>query len=42
MSFKILIIEDEKNISEIVAKYLEKEGYTTPNCKRWDRRTCLI
>lgn len=29
MSFKILIIEDEKNISEIVAKYLEKEGYTT-------------
>ena len=29
MPFKILIIEDEKNISEIVAKYLEKEGYTT-------------
>ena len=26
---RILIIEDEKNISEIVAKYLEKEGYTT-------------
>lgn len=29
MPFKILIIEDEKNISEIVAKYLKKEGYTT-------------
>ena len=29
MPFKILIIEDEKNISEIVAKYLEKEGYAT-------------
>lgn len=29
MPFKILIIEDEKNISEIVAKYLEKEGYNT-------------
>ena len=29
MPFKILIIEDEKNISEIVEKYLLKEGYTT-------------
>lgn len=29
MPFKILIIEDEKNISEIVEKYLQKEGYTT-------------
>ncbi|CBH21141.1 transcription response regulator-like protein [Acetoanaerobium sticklandii] len=29
MSFKILIIEDEENISEIVAKYLQKEGYST-------------
>ncbi len=29
MPFKILIIENEKNISEIVAKYLEKEGYAT-------------
>ena len=26
MPFKISIIEDEKNISEIVAKYLEKEA----------------
>lgn len=26
MPFKILIIEDEKNISEIVAKYLEKKA----------------
>ena len=29
MPFKILIIEDEKNISEIVEKYLLKEGYAT-------------
>ena len=29
MPFKILIIEDEKNISEILAKYLEKECYNT-------------
>ena len=29
MPFKILIIEDEKNISEIVEKYLLKKGYAT-------------
>jgi len=28
MNFKILIIEDEKDIREVVGKYLEKEGYT--------------
>jgi len=28
MAYKVLIIEDEKDIREVVGKYLEKEGYT--------------
>lgn len=29
MAQKILVIEDEKNISDLLQLYLEKEGYET-------------
>lgn len=32
MSEKILIVEDEKNISEIIQIYLENEGYEVYSC----------
>jgi DNA-binding response OmpR family regulator len=31
--FKILIVEDEKEIREVIAKYLEKEGYQLKEAK---------
>ncbi len=32
---KILIVDDDNNIAELISLYLTKECFETKNCKRW-------